>query len=114
MARRNGRLGKYLASDDYTGETHYANEMRLDYWGNFVKRPLQRNLQEISSPLNDPQPVPIFRGSVYERTTACDFETQPIFIGTTNIPFPNTQVTSLFNLNPAIPDMEVGCTFIVR
>lgn len=114
MARRGGRRGAYLATDDYTGFTVYANQLQEDYWGNRVVRELKRNLQEIASPLADPYPVPFYRGPTYEPTTACQFELQPTFIGTTNIPFPNTDVTQLFNLNPSLGQMEVGCTFIVR
>lgn len=114
MARRSGRKGAYLATDDYYGNTVYANTLKKDYWGNMVVKPMLRNLQEIASPLNDPYPVPFYNGPTYEQTNACQFELQPEFIGTTTTPFPNTLVTTLFNLNPSIPDMSVGCTLIVR
>ncbi len=114
MARRRGKPGAYLMSDDNTGFTIYNNQARKDYWNNYTAIPLKRNLQEIASPLNDPYPVPIFRGSQYEQTNACDFELQPQYIGKTRIPFPNTQVTNLYNLDPGIGDMAIGCTFIVR
>lgn len=113
MARRNGRPGTWLMSDDYTGFTVYADRIQKDYWNNYVVDPLKRNLQEISSPLSDPYPVSMYRGPQYEQTNACDFEVQPIYIGKTNIPFPNTQLTQLLDLNPSIPNMSVGCTFIV-
>lgn len=114
MARRGGRRGDYLASDDYTGITCYASQLQKDYWGNRTVKPLKRNLQEIASPFNDPLPVPFFRGPQYESTTACEFETQPLFIGTTTKPFPQTQVTELFGLDVGIGDASVGCTFVVR
>lgn len=114
MARRNGRKGDYLASDDYTGVTKYASRMQTDYWGNFVEKPLLRNLQEIASPLNDPYPVNIYRGPVYENVNACVFEVQPVFIGTTNIRTPqNSELVSTLGLAPAIPDQIVECTLIV-
>lgn len=114
MARRGGRKGDYLASDDYSGNTCYASKLQKDYWGNMVLKPLLRNLQEIASPLSDPYPVSFYRGPVYEQTTACQFELQPTYIGTTNKPFPNTNVTDLFNLNPSLGQMSIGCNFIVR
>lgn len=113
MARRRGKPGDYLVTDDYTGWTTYRSRAQFDYWGSLTERPLQRNLQEIAVPLNDPQPVPVYRGPQYEHTTECDFELQPQFIGRTNIPFPNTWFTQVMGLNPAIPNMSVGCTFIV-
>lgn len=114
MARRRGKPGSYLMTDDYLGVTRYSNELTQDYWGYWAKKILKRNLQEIASPLNDPYPIPIYRGPEYEQTNACDFELQPQYIGNTRIPFPNTQITSLYNLDPGIGDMSIGCTFIVR
>lgn len=114
MARRNGRKGDWLATDDYTGFTHYASELSRDYWGSYAKKPLLRNLQEIASPLNDPLPVPFYNGPTYETTPACVGSTAPLFVGNTNV---RTSVDNAagqaFNLFPAIPDMEVGCTFLV-
>lgn len=114
MARRSGRKGEYLMADDYTGFTEYAGVLKQDYWGNYAKRPLQRNLQEVASPLLDPLPVYIYRGPQYEQTTPCQFELQPEFIGLTHIPTPNSYASQVLGLNPSIPDMSVGCTFIVR
>lgn len=115
MARRAGRKGDYLATDDYTGFTHYASELKRDYWGSYAKRPLGRNLQEIASPLNDPEPVSFYRGPNYEATFACIGEIAPSFIGITSVRTnQNNAAFQALNLNPAIPDMEVGCTFIVR
>lgn len=114
MARRNQRPGDYLMTDDTLGVTVYASEIQKDYWGNLTTVPLQRNLQEIASPLKDPYPVSQYRGPQYEFTDACTFELQPRFIGKTTIPFPNTNLTSLLNLDPGIGQMAVGCTFTVR
>lgn len=114
MARRKGKPGSYLMTDDYTGFTVYSDKIKKDYWNNYVVQPLKRNLQEIASPLNDPYPVPIYRGPDYEQTNACTFELQPQYIGNTRIPFQNTELTTLLNLDPGIGDMEIGCTFIVR
>lgn len=69
MARRNGRKGAWLATDDYTGFTVYASKLQRDFWGSLAVKPLQRNLQEISSPLNDPVPVPFYRGPNYEQSS---------------------------------------------
>jgi len=115
MARRGGKKGEWLFTDDWTGFTSYSSKAKLDYWGNLVAgKPLQRNLQEISSPLNDPQPVAFYRGPQYEATTGCDFETQPLFIGKTTIPTKPSQATYIMGLDVGIGDAEVGCTFVVR
>lgn len=119
MARRNGRPGDYLATSDYDGATHFASKLVYDYWGNLGTRQqiLARNLQEIATPLNDPYPVPIFNGSQFEQTNECQFETIPLYIGNTNIPFPtgSAYVQAFFtDLDPAIPDMSVGCTLVVH
>jgi len=115
MARRAGRKGDWLASDDYTGSTVYASQLRRDFWGSLAVKPLMRNLQEISSPLNDPEPVPFFRGPTYEASVPCAYETAPFFVGNTTIPTnPNNPAFQFLNLNPAIPDMTVGCTFVVH
>lgn len=114
MARRRGRNGDYLMTDDYSGSTVFASETKQDYWGNYGKKVLQRNLQEIATGLEDPYPVLIFRGPQYEITYACDSEAIPLFIGNTNIPTPNTSpATQALNLDPGIGDMEIGCTFRV-
>lgn len=116
MARRNQRRGTNLATSDYSGCTEYASELVKDYWGSYglSSEILKRNLQEISTPLSDPYPVDIYLGPQYENVNECDFEVQPQYIGKTTIPFPNTQYTSVFNLNPGIGQMSVGCTFVVR
>lgn len=117
MARRNQRRGDYLVTSDYSGCTTYASKVVQDYWGNWgeSREILQRNLQEIAFPLADPYPVYPYLGPDYEAgVTQCTFELQPTYIGKTTIPFPNTQYTQLFNLNPGIGQMSVGCTFVVR
>lgn len=115
MARRMGRKGDYLATDDTTGFTEYASTLRLDYWGNRTRIPLLRNLQEIATPLDDPAPVPFYRGPNYEITNPCNFEVAPVYVGNTTVPTnPNNIAFQVLDLNPAIPDMSVGCTFIVR
>lgn len=87
-----------------------------DFWGDYgtSSEILLRNLQEIAKPLGDPYPVSLYRGAQYEYTDACMFELQPQYIGKTTRPFPNTQITSIFNLNPGIGQMQIGCTFFVR
>lgn len=115
MARRRGKPGNYLMTSDYSDVTCYRTQLKKDYWGNYGEFNLIRNLQEIAKPLNDPYPVREFRGPSYEFTDACTFEVQPQFIGNTSVPFPtNAALNTVINFNPAIPDMEVGCTFIVK
>lgn len=114
MARRNGRKGDYLATDDYTGFTHYASQLQYDYWGSFVRKPLIRNLQEISSPLDDPEPVSDYRGPNYEFTRPCIGEVAPEYVGNTTIRTnPNNSAFQALNLNPSLGNMSVGCTFHV-
>lgn len=115
MGRRSGRKGDYLATDSWTGFTEYASNLRKDYWGEYSRHPLKRNLQEIASPLDDPAPVPFYRGPQYETSVPCDYEVAPPKVGLTNVSTnPNNAAFQALNLNPAIPDMIVGCTFIVR
>lgn len=114
MARRNGRKGAWLATDDYTGITHYASELSKDFWGAYSKYPLERNLQEIASPLGDPYPVDLYRGPNYEPSLECPGSTAPFYVGNTTITTnQNNAAFQALNLSPSIPDMEVGCTFQV-
>lgn len=114
MARRNGRKGNYLFTSDYSGTTKYASEMVKDFWGSIgtAQEVLARNLQEIAQPLNDPYPVPIYRGPQYEQTTPCALNNVPAFIGTTTIPTP-FQINAPVSAQSYIPEMSIGCTFIV-
>lgn len=114
MARRGGKPGSHLATDDYTGFTVYAEKLKRDFWGSLVIKPLLRNLQEIASPLNDPQPVDIYRGPNYENTSGCPGSTAPFFVGNTTVPTnPNNAGIQGLNLFPGIGTMEIGCTFEV-
>lgn len=114
MARRAGRKGDYLMVDDYFGMTCFASELRKDYWGSYAKHPLNRNLQEIASPLNDPEPVIIFRGPNYETSRNCIGENAPRFVGNTTVATSqNNAAFQGLNLKPAIPTMSVGCNFVV-
>lgn len=116
MARRSGRKGDYLATDSWTGATVYASQLRKDYWGQYSRRPLERNLQEISSPLNDPEPVIIYYGPSYERIpNNCIGSVAPTYIGVTTIPTRQSNAAfQALNLNPGIGSMEIGCSFFVR
>lgn len=115
MARRNGKPGNWLVTDDYTGFTRYATEVKKDFWGQYAVSPLKRNLQEIASPLNDSEPVPFYNGPSYEYTPPCVGELAPTYVGNTNVPTnPGNMAFQVLNLSPAIPDMEIGCTFVVR
>lgn len=85
MARRNGRKGDWLATDDYTGFTTFCSKLSKDFWGAYVQRPLKRNLQEIASPLSDPLPVPIFRGPNYESVNPLTTTVAPTYVGNTTV-----------------------------
>lgn len=114
MARRRGKPGNYLYTDNYTGMTIYATQAKLDLWGARAKKPLLRNLQEISFPLEDPQPVPYTIGSSYETSIPCDYEVAPQYVGLTNVPTnPYNAAFQALNLNPGIGSMTIGCTFKV-
>ena len=122
MARRNGRRGDHLATDDYTGKTVYASELSKDFWGSYAVKPLKRNLQEISSPLLDPTPVSLYRGPNYE-VPSSTFLKVPSTIGNTSV-LTNTlnaaiQTPGLYpNVNnghivAGIGTARIGSTFIV-
>lgn len=115
MARRNQRRGDHLATDDITGFTVWASQLRKGYYGEMAVRPFKRNLQEIASPLNDPAPVSVYRGPNYESFESCDAETAPLYIGNTTVPTNgNSLGAQVLGLSPGLGDMEVGCTFLVR
>lgn len=114
MARRQGRKGDWLVSDDYYGTTQYASRVRQDWWGNYVVKPLLRNLQEIATPLGDPYPVDFYNGPDYETVDPCDFEVAPATVGLTNVPTPNYPAIQIMGWNPGIGTMSVGCTFQIR
>src|SRR6185503_11508602 len=86
MARRRGRPGSWLGTDDTTGFVKYGEELLLDFWGNRTAVPLKRNLQEIAQPLSDPGPVPFYRGPNYETNPTCFAEIAPQYVGLTNVP----------------------------
>jgi hypothetical protein len=110
-----GSKGVWLATDDYTGFTVFANKLRRDFWGALAVKPLKRNLQEIASPLSDPLPVSLFRGSNYENTPTCVGDTAPLYVGNTAIPTnPNNAAFQALGLDPGIGSAEVGCTLQVH
>ena len=116
MARRNGKKGDYLVTDDYTGFTKYASNLRRDYWGNYATKPLQRNLQEIAKPLNDPRPVSFYRGSNYEvMPNYCLDRGYPFFVGLTNVQTKtdNAYLQAL-DVDGGIGVMEIECDFYVQ
>lgn len=114
MARRGQRKGDYLMSDDYFGQTHYASELTRDFWGSWAVKPLERNLQEIAQPLEDPQPVPFYNGPTYEFTPACIGETAPLHVGLTTVSTnPYGVGVQALDLFPSLGEMAVGCNFLV-
>lgn len=116
MARRNGRKGDYLYTSDYTGVAGYASRMQKDYWNDYNDgKILQRNLQEIATPLNDPYPVPMYNGPDYEKGVECASEIIPLFIGRTTRRTPTgTTTIQALGVDPGVGQMSIGCTFIVR
>lgn len=115
MARRGGRPGSYLMTDDYYGVTRFNSQLRKDYWGNYAQKPLLRNLQEIASPLNDPLPVNPYSGPTYEvMPDYCLGEIAPFYVGNTTVPTnQNNAAFQALNLAPGIGSMEIGCSFQV-
>ena len=86
MARRNGRPGAWLMTDDDTGFTRFNSQLKRDYWGNYTEHPLQRNLQEIATALTDPYPVFPVRGPQYETVAnVATLVSAPTFVGVTSI-----------------------------
>ncbi len=115
MARRQGRKGTWLVSDDYTGFVVYASKVKKDFWGALAVNPLERNLQEIASPLHDPEPVSYYRGPNYEFTPKCIAENAPLFVGLTTVRTnPNNAAFQALNLDPGIGDAIIGCSFEVN
>ena len=86
MARRGGRKGDWLATDDDTGFTVYGSRLKRGFYGEYSVKPLKRNLQEIASPLNDPAPVNPYRGPNYEEVNPATTTVIPQFVGTTTVP----------------------------
>ena len=73
-------------ADDYTGFVRYASELKRDFWGAYAHKPLERNLQELASPLSDPEPVNPYRGPNYEVVNPTTTTVYPLFVGNTNVP----------------------------
>lgn len=86
MARRNGRLGSWLATDDLTGFVVYGSQLKRGFYGELSRKPLKRNLQELASPLNDPTPVNPYRGPNYEIVDSSTTTVAPQFVGDTSVP----------------------------
>ena len=115
MARRHGRPGDWLATDDLTGRTVYGSQLKKGYYGEMAVRPFKRNLQEIAIGLDDPQPVPFYSGPQYEATEVCIADTAPLYVGTTTIRTnPNNAAFQALQLDPGIGSASIGCTFEVH
>ncbi len=119
MARRNGRPGAWLATDDLTGFTVYGNRLKKGYYSEYAVKPLKRNLQEIASPLNDPEPVSVYRGPNYEAWpySAYGFVV-PIDVGNTSrLTNRNCAAIQVLGVNPTtatgIGAMQIGNNFSV-
>jgi hypothetical protein len=100
--------------------------MQTDFWGNIVTKPLKRNLQELASPLSDPEPVPFFRGSNYEviASGACQ---KQLYIGNTGVATPPSYAAEVLGYafisttvsggtvptDLGIGDMAISTTFVV-
>ena len=101
-------------SDDYTGMTHYASELRRDYCGAWAKKPLKRNLQEVASPLNDPQPVDPYRGPTYEASGTCLGDVAPTYVGLTNVRTSISNMAYQVLIDGGIGSWAIGCNFEVQ
>lgn len=119
MARRQGRLGDYLATDDYSGATVLASRLKRDFWGNYAVRPLERNVQEIAQPLNDPEQLPFYRGPDYEAWPYSSYGfIVPLTVGNTSIlTNRNNMAIQVLGDNPTtatgIGAMQIGVNFSV-
>lgn len=114
MARRRQIRGNWLASDDTSGFTKFGTQLKLDYWHNRTAMPLKRNLQEVATPMEDPYPVPFYRGPQYESFNPCDAELAPLYVGLTNVRTnPNNAAIQALNLEPGVGSAIIGCTLRV-
>ena len=87
MARRKGRPGDWLGTDEYYGFTCYQSELKQDFWGAYAKKPLKRNLQEIDVPLSDPYPVFPIQGASYQIIAYVSaLVIAPATVGVTSVP----------------------------
>lgn len=115
MARRHGKKGDWLGTDEITGRTVWGSQLKRGYYGELAVKPFVRNLQEIASPLDDPAPVPVYSGPQYEITPVCVSETAPIYVGNTTVRTNvNNAAAQALNLSPSIGTMKIGCSFVIR
>jgi len=114
MARRRGRLGDHLATDELTGFTVLASKLRRSWDGYYAIKPLERNLQEITCPLNDPGSVSPYSPAQYETLDNCEAELAPLYVGVTNV-LTNTQnaAAQALGYERGVGNMEIGCNFEV-
>jgi len=110
--RKKHRVGDYLVRDEITGIVRYRSEVTEQGWNGLIveKRLAEgRHPQERIQALNDPQGLHLTNAS---EDLPLGMPVAPIFIGATDIAFPEGPAYHLYD--PAIGDMSVGFTFIVR
>jgi hypothetical protein len=97
----------------------FASNLSRDYWGSYARKPLHRNLQEISSPLLDPTPVSLYRGPNYESWPYASFGfVIPVDVGNTSrLTNRNNAAIQVLGTNPSaasgIGAMQIGNDFTV-
>lgn len=115
MAVRNRhRVGAYLMTDDQSGQTFYADDMRKQWDGLWVHKDHYepRNPQEFVKAKGDPYALKEVRPATYDQNII-NGGAIPLFVGSTTVPTSMTgPAAHLYDL--AIPDMVVGTSFVVR
>lgn len=112
MIRNSHRPGRYLMVDDESGLTYYDDEMVRQWDGAFVhiKNVETRHPQEFVKARSDPRPLKHVRPAAEVSAVPNVVTTFVGSAGTVRAPY--GPAAHLFD--PAIPDMAVGTSFIVR
>ena len=108
--RRGFRRGRNLVIDEESGLTRYSDQITKDYYGRIITKKYAdwAHPQDFVRAKNDPF-IPQFINAPTPTGHVCVSVDQ--FIGNTNIPSPQNPLRGMFELE--IPDMEIGCSFIV-
>ena len=110
--RKKHRVGDYLVRDEITGIVRYRSEVTEQaYNGLIVEKRLAdgKHPQEVIRAMDDPRGMTMTNAS---EDLPLGMAVAPIFIGATNIAFPEGPAYHLYD--PVIGEMSVGFTFIVR
>lgn len=109
--RNRHRVGDYLMQDDESGFVHYRSQMRR-IWNGTYRRADQfetRQPQEFVYARNDPRALRHVRP---EPDVILPDNFVSSVVGATTVPAPTGPATHIFD--PAIPDMVIGTSFIIR